>query len=241
MKSARLGLLWPAACVATLAVAQVLAAAEDSSLRIIQNIEARFPPALEQSAVTTGEATVIISVDDTGKLDDALVSGYTHKAFADEALALLKQWKYEPARRAGQSIGVRVELRVNFESKGRIVSLTPVETVDRRFFAMSHELTAVSQVSKPRELDRHPAPVQMVMPPNPSKELGGKGGKVTLDFYVDAEGHPRMPVVINTTHPLLANVAADALAQWRFTPPTREGQPIAVRVQQEFVFPGTGS
>jgi TonB family protein len=240
MKSARFGLLWPAVCVATLAVVRVLAAAEDSSLRIIQTVEARFPSALAQTNITSGEATVIISVDDTGKLEDALVSSYTNKAFADEALVLLKQWRYEPARRNGARIGVRVELRVDFEGKGRIVSLTPVETMDRLFTFM-RPAEVVTQVSNPRELDRHPAPVQMVMPPNPSKDLGGGGGKVTLDFYVDAEGKPRMPVVISTTHPLLAGVAAEALAQWRFTPPTREGQPVAVRVQQEFVFPATKS
>jgi TonB family protein len=59
---------------------------------------------------------------------------------------------------------------------------------------------------------------------------------VVVDFYVDQDGRIRMPVIMSATHDFLAQAAVDALNQWRFKPPTLAGQPVAVRVEQEFVF-----
>jgi outer membrane biosynthesis protein TonB len=42
--------------------------------------------------------------------------------------------------------------------------------------------------------------------------------------------------VLKTTDETYAQAAVGALSQWRFEPPTRRGKPVAVRVQQKFVF-----
>jgi len=61
-------------------------------------------------------------------------------------------------------------------------------------------------------------------------------GSAVIDFYIDSEGHPRMPVAQKASHVEFAVAAADALMQWRFEPPTHRGRPITVRMVQEFVF-----
>jgi hypothetical protein len=41
---------------------------------------------------------------------------------------------------------------------------------------------------------------------------------------------------MKASHVEFAVAAADALMEWRFTPPTYQGRPIMVRMVQEFVF-----
>jgi TonB family protein len=100
------------------------------------------------------------------------------------------------------------------------------------------ERDLISLTCKADELDRPLATVQVVAPvhPGPSLQPAIPTGKVTLDFFFDAEGRPRMPVVVSATHDAFAFAAVDALEKWRFTPPTHDGKPVAVRVKQEFVF-----
>jgi protein TonB len=223
-----------------LAAAVCTSAAENSPVRIEQTVEPQFPTALAFSPVSAGEARIVIIVDATGKLADVLVSGYTHQAFADEAVRALKQWRYSPAYERGEPIGIRMELKFDFTATGRVVSLTPMDAVD----AFTHSWlppTFVTRVCSPRELDRPVMPLRTVDPGWPEKTPVGPNqqGTALVDFYVDEKGQARMPVVLNSTHETFAQAAVWAISQWRFAAPTRRGEPVAVRVQQRFVFPGS--
>lgn len=207
-------------------------------LQIEQTMDAQFPASLSFSTITSGEARVVINVDFEGKLADLMVTSYTHKAFADEALMLLKHWRYSPATLDGEPIGVRVEISMNFQSTGRVVSLSAMDTVDA---LTSHMRPAVlvSRISTHEELDRPVAPVQTISPfhPGAAKLTPQTKGSTVVDFYVDENGRTRMPVVVDTTDNAYANASVEALRQWRFSAPTRKGEPVAVRMQQKFVFP----
>jgi TonB family protein len=99
----------------------------------------------------------------------------------------------------------------------------------------------VKRVCAPGELD-HPLEVlQTVNPPNPglAENARQSSGSTLVDFYVDEKGQARMPVVMEATNPSYAQAAVNALNQWKFSSPTRGGKPIALRVQQEFIFPGS--
>jgi TonB family protein len=99
--------------------------------------------------------------------------------------------------------------------------------------------TLVSLVSQPVELDHPVAVLRSVNPPRPEKTgptTTVHRGTATVDFYVDESGRPRMPVVVETTNPGYAEAAVGALNEWRFAAPTRRGQPVVVRVRQQFVF-----
>jgi TonB family protein len=81
--------------------------------------------------------------------------------------------------------------------------------------------------------------VQTVPPRHPGAPVApDSGGKAVVDFLVDEQGTPRMPVVLSSTHELFGEAAVDAISRWRFQPPTCGGRPVVVRVSQEFVFPG---
>ena len=72
----------------------------DRSLRIVQTTQANFPVALAAEGVSEGEVRVVLNVDSGGKLIDYLVTGYTRRELADEWVAQVGAWSFEPARRA---------------------------------------------------------------------------------------------------------------------------------------------
>ena len=63
-----------------------------------------------------------------------------------------------------------------------------------------------------------------------------KEARVALDFYIDEEGRPRMPVIAHTDDDALNFAAVEALSHWRFMPPMRKGVPVLVRARQSFRF-----
>jgi protein TonB len=212
--------------------------AQTSPLRIEQTVEARFPHALSLTHLTSGEARVVVNIDADGKLVDWLVTGYTDKAFADEAVSVLKEWRYVAPTEGGQPIGVRTELRFEFEATGRVVSLTAIETPEVLLKQMGIEPHLVTRVCNLQELDRPIAPVNPVTPVYPRAPGAATSARsVLVDFYVDETGQPRMPVVVSSAHEVLAQAAVGALNRWRFNAPTRAGKPVSVRVRQEFIFP----
>lgn len=214
-------------------------AVENSPLQIEQIVEPRFPGSFAFSAISHGEASVIINVDAAGHLADLLVSGYTHKAFADEAVAALKQWRFTPAYDQGKPVGTRAELKFDFSATGRVVSLIPSDTMDAFLSRNLFQPKFIRRICLPHELDEPIVPITSTSPGNPGKFIGASAqpSSVLIDFYVDEYGQPRMPVVVNFSHRAFALAAVSALSQWRFTLPTRAGKPVAVRVRQEFIFP----
>ncbi len=206
-------------------------------LRIIETVQPTFPLSADTLAISSGEARILINVDADGHLVDWLVVNYTEPAFAAEAVRALRQWRYEPAEVDGRPVGVRMALQFTFRAQGKVVSTLPVQMYDN-FISSLFGHTVHWQVCEAGQLDRPLRVLKTVRPKYAGAAWrgGSATGKVLLDFYVDDTGRPRMPVVVDATNPLFALAAAQALEQWRFAAPTRGGTPVAVRVEQEFVF-----
>jgi TonB family protein len=231
----------PRLLVVSFAVFTSVLAARTTPLRVEQTIEPRFPAALALSHVTDGEARVVVNIGADGKLIDWLVTGYTDRSFAEEAVTVIKAWRYVAPTEDGEAVGIRTELRFQFESRGRVISLTAIDTPEVLMKQMGIEPALVTKVCGPHELDRPLVPVSAASPLYPASSTAAAAGKphsVVVDFYVDENGQPRMPVVINSAQEHYAIAAVDALSRWRFAAPTRAGRPVAVRVRQEFIFPG---
>jgi TonB family protein len=64
----------------------------------------------------------------------------------------------------------------------------------------------------------------------------GVHGRVSVDFYIDETGVVRMPAVSPRDNIELTALSLEALRQWRFEPPTRNGKPVLVKASQVFSF-----
>jgi TonB family protein len=62
-----------------------------------------------------------------------------------------------------------------------------------------------------------------------------------IEFLVDEEGRARLPRSVTATDEAFAYAAMQAIAGWRFEPPTRGGRAVVVRVQIPMVFGGEQS
>ena len=221
------GLLLTAAAAAEVARLQ--------PLRIVQTVEPPFPDALAQQGIYEGEARVVVLVDAEGRLADWLLTGYSHPLIAREATEALRQWRFEPARRDGEPIDIRSQIQFLFRASGMVVSLSPVDFSER--FQHRDVGRSIERVCRPSELDKPVTPTNTVAPLWPAGwKAGNNEGRVTLDFYIDEEGRPRMPAVKQTDDEALNLPAIEALSRWRFDPPTRNGVPVIVRATQVFRF-----
>jgi TonB family protein len=208
---------------------------EWQSLTIVQTCTPVFPYRLSQTGITTGEAQVCINTDSTGKLVEWMVVAYSHPDLASEAVSCIQQWKFVPARLRGDPVGTTIEISFYFEAKGVVITTTTLDLVAlTTIFAPSRNVYAPCSL---RDLDRIPTPLTTIVPMY-STELAKKGvrGKVTVDFYIDETGVARMPSVSSHDNSELAALSVEALRQWKFEPPTRNGKPILVRATQVFNF-----
>lgn len=213
---------------------------EWQSVKIDQTVEPVFPERLVQKGVIRGMVHLAINTDQTGKLVEWLVVGYTQPEFADEVVAAVKQWKFTPAELRGEKVGTTVELVFNFEAKGVVVSTSSASDILEAQFLRRIGEHYVYEPCSLRELDRIPTPIVTVAPAYPA-ELPKRGvkGQVAVDFYIDERGAVRVPAVSVNDDSVLTSLAVAALRQWRFEPPTRNGIPVLVKASQVFNFGGS--
>ncbi|WP_415910066.1 energy transducer TonB [Oleiharenicola sp. Vm1] len=191
-----------------------------------------YPAQLIRRGITSGEVRVLLKIGPDARLQDALVTAYTNKAFADATLAALPQGTFRPQKVEGQPVTTVAQLTVRFEVSGLVV----VE----RYANDGPELPPgvfAYQPCNPERLDR---PLQLLSGPTPVYPISlreqGVHGRVVLEYYVDEAGRVRMPVVSETENELLSSLSIQAVEQWQFSPPSSRGQPVLVHVRQTFLF-----
>jgi TonB family protein len=212
---------------------------EWQSVKIVQTVDPVFPFPLTQQGLTRGEARVAVNTDAKGRLVEWLVVGFTRAEFANEAVDVIKKWAFVPARMRGEPVGTTIEIYFYFEARGVVVSTTTIDELERATLFETGRY--VYQPCSLRELDRIPTPLTTVAPVYPA-ELARKGvhGRVSVDFYIDETGVVRMPAVSPRDNSELTVLSLEALRQWRFEPPTRNGKPVLVKASQVFSF-GSGN
>lgn len=206
------------------------------SLKIDPTQTPRYSPAMQMDGVTRGQVVFAIDVDEKGQLTDVLVLGYTHRGLVDPCEYALRNWKITPAKIDGVPVPAQTELTIDFSAQGVVISSSPMIVIEQRtrdLFGARME----NQLRSANELDRIPARVTTVEPVYAQQaEADGVRGKVQVRFYIDSTGSVRMPAVEPATHPYLAQVAVDAVKDWKFEPPTSRGKPVLVAARQEFDF-----
>src|SRR5271169_3594502 len=123
----------PILCAATLLVALPVAARagfpDYVPLKINQTVDSVYPRSAVDVGLTSGFASVAVSIDETGILADYLILAYSHPKFAENAVGALKQWTFEPAQVHGSARSCEADLTFRYEVRGVVlVSMTPLTT-----------------------------------------------------------------------------------------------------------------
>lgn len=205
------------------------------ALKVAKEVRPVYPLRLLSEGVARGEVITAICVDESGNVADLLLVRYTHREFADVVEPALREWKFQPLLVNGKAVRAIAEVHFRFETDGVLVIHRAIGTppdVPQRFSGQY-----AFEPCTPGELDRNLLPKRMVKPFYP-KELSDKRitGEVFVEFYIDETGRTRLPVATWSHHDMLSAIAANAVEQWQFEPPTRQGRPVIVRAKQKFTF-----
>ncbi len=74
-----------------------------------------YPAEMRGKKIEAG-VTVIFVVDSSGRVSNPRIEKSTHPAFEKPALDAVKQWKFEPAVKAGQRVGCKLRVPIRFQA-----------------------------------------------------------------------------------------------------------------------------
>ena len=203
-------------------------------------VEPQIPARLRMEGLRDGKVTFAVDVDAEGKLVDWLVLEASHHDLVGPCVEAVQRWRFTPARYEGARVPARAKFTLNISQTGAVVSRNTVEMINE-FMENLAGRPLDYRICRPGELDRPLEAVTRVSPQyGRDAERQGVGGRVMVYFFVDEQGNVRLPAVPAETHPYLSGIAVRAMRDWKFTPPTREGRPVAVEARQAFVFGAAG-
>lgn len=195
----------------------------------LQQENPRFPATMRSLGVKSGFASVVLSIDETGAVQDILVAEYSRKAFADSALKSLNNWTFQPARYNGTPFPSTIRLDLDFELGRNLKWQTftaPVETNITHSYKDEEPVTSMTL----RELDAIPLPLRIVEPEPVAH------GQATIEFYIDELGNVRCPKLLQGDDLEFGRKVIDAVSQWRFQPPLAAGSRTNAVVTQTFYY-----
>ncbi|NBX25157.1 MAG: energy transducer TonB [Planctomycetes bacterium] len=88
----------------------------DQRPRPLVQVAATYPSEM-RSRKAEGVVTVIFVVDETGRVTNPRVEKASHPEFEKPALEAVRQWKFEPAIRAGKRVSCRMRVPFRFTPK----------------------------------------------------------------------------------------------------------------------------
>lgn len=197
--------------------------------------EPAFPRQLLMTLVMDGFAQIAFSFDATGRIDDCIVLGASHPAFATAVGESSKKWTVDPSPR--DPYYRREIVRFNFQRHEVVVSRTQRDTAKEALNPSGDRPATVPHTISEEDLDELLKPLKTVAPVYPAalkeKQISGR---VSVSFVIDALGGVHVPAVSFATEPEFAEAALVAIRQWQFPIPRRDGQPVQVFAGRSFRF-----
>lgn len=201
--------------------------------KVIQKTAPTYPLNMSQQGVVRGQAQLVVEIDPAGNLGDVLITAYTHRPFAEAALAALKEWDFVAGSIDGQPITSILTIDFEFETSGIVAHEVTFDSksLDRIGHTYTYRPQGVDT------LDRRPGRPRGEQPVYPKAWIDeGRAGSVVVTFFIDESGRARLPAVTEGTDRALISSALSAVKTWQFDPPTHAGKPVLVRATQRFDF-----
>ena len=123
--------------------------AEPLPPRVVQSVEAIYPPAA-LAARREARVELLVTVLADGTVGEVAVASSGGQAFDDAAVAAVREWRFEPARRAGRRIDSRIRVPFQF-------ALPEVEAAPAAGMSQDVSRGASDEQSRTRERKAAPA------------------------------------------------------------------------------------
>jgi protein TonB len=88
----------------------------DQRPRAVFQVAGNYPTELRSQKVE-GVVSLIFIVDETGRVVNPRVEKSSHREFETPALEALRQWKFEPAIKAGKRVSCRMRVPIRFQPR----------------------------------------------------------------------------------------------------------------------------
>lgn len=101
------------------------------------------------------------------------------------------------------------------------------QAVDLGAFGVAPDASAEIQIFELGDLDRRPQRLRAVTPRFPPEfSVRGYQGIIRVRIMIDEEGDVTVMEVVESTHREAVQPVRQALSQWQFEPPVRDGRPV---------------
>lgn len=205
-----------------------------------------------------GSVVLDVHVAADGRVENAEVRAALDPELDQNALAAVRQWKFEPARRDGEPVAatttIQIEYRLDKDEKrgviGGIVGGVPGGVIGGVVGGLVGGVkgAVVTGVAGgvPQDDRVHDAHEEGVTMPtvlhkeDPQYTEAAKDEKVegTVVVYIEVgpDGRAHNQHIERSLHPDLDKNAMDAISNWRFKPATKDGKAITVHATVEINF-----
>lgn len=180
-------------------------------------------------AGTKGKTLVQFIVGKDGSVIDSKVIETSAPEFGEAVQAMIETWKFDPALKADGSHCFAV-LSIGHEFSLTDTSDVPVSQPAREILRLLKKHS--KEIKELNELDSMPTPERRTPPVYPTA-LRNKGmaGEAMIEFFIDKVGDAQLPHSVSATSPEFGYAATQAVATWRFSPPTVKGKPVIARAR----------
>jgi TonB family protein len=209
----------PGAAAAATAVRNVRLVSPEPSAVPPEIIEYTTPPLYSEDArqrAVEGVVVIRARIDADGRVSRPYVISGVGFGLDQNAVVALRQWRFRPASRGGQTFAADVQVEIEFNLRQEALN----------------ELIANDMATQVGPGVTPPRAVYTVQPP-PGTD---RSGRVVLDVVLLEDGRPRIVRVLRSAGSDLDDVAVSTFEQWRFSPAVRDGVPVKVRMTAEVRF-----
>ena len=187
-------------------------------------------------------AVVAFTIRANGRVADAVTLTATNRVLGDSAREAVLAWRFDRdptlgrGRDAEPSKVLRRELiEFVFKRDGVVTSVSHYES-SRSWFPPDYK--PVVQLVQAAELDPPLARLEQPQSAAPTKLVGNLTvpGSVIVSYVVDETGAVRVPIAERGDNQTLIDAAVALVGDWRYAPPTQDGQPVVVEARETLFF-----
>jgi TonB family protein len=196
-------------------------------IRVVKRTVQTKPSYTEEARLAGVEGTAVVyaEIAKDGSPENLRVLRSLGHGLDQEAVRTVQQWRFEPNLQKGQAIRVATYVPVRFRLDRQIYGVQQPATGNNEIFQV-----AEGGITAPRIISR-------VEPTYTEEARRAKvGGTVILFVEITSSGIVENVVVLGGLEKGLDESAVRAIKQWKFSPATKDGRPVAVIMTVEMNF-----